>query len=97
MILKFDLRHHCIETAVRKLYNKSISQYFKTNGEKEILGRQIDLLKTVLETCDFTYLRGTYRELAGHCQANAAIRTDSKNRITILLNGRQIRTYTNKR
>jgi len=87
MILKLDLRRHCVETAVRKLYNKSISQYFKTGGDKEKLEKQIDILKTLLEKCDFTYLRRTYSELAGHCQADAVITADAKNRITIVLNG----------
>lgn len=96
MILKLDLRHHCIETAVKKLYNKSISQYFKTDGDKEKLEEQIDILKTVLEKCDFTYLRRTHSELAGHCRANAAITTDAENRITIVLNGEHIRPYIYK-
>ncbi|MBW2592634.1 MAG: hypothetical protein JRE58_06490 [Deltaproteobacteria bacterium] len=91
MILKLDLRHHCIETAIRKLYNKSISQYFKTSADKEKLEKQIDILKTALEKCDFTYLRRTHSELAGHCGANAAITTDAENRITIVLNGQHIR------
>jgi hypothetical protein len=94
MLIKLDLKHHCIETAVRKLYNKSISQYFKTDSDKNKLERQIDILKTLLEKCDFTHLRSTHSELAGHCQANAMIRTDTQNRITIVLNGRQIKTDT---
>lgn len=94
MLIELDLRHHCIETAVKKQYNKSISQYFKTGSDKNKLEKQIDILKTVLEKCDFTHLRATYSELAGHCQANAAIRTDTQNRITIVLNGRQIKTDT---
>jgi plasmid maintenance system killer protein len=90
MQIKLDLKHHCIETAVRKLYNKSISQYFKTDSDKKKLEKQIDILKTVLEKGDFTHLRSTHRELAGHCQVNAAIRVDTQNRITLLLDGRPI-------
>ena len=96
MILKLDLRHHCIETAVKKLYNKSISRYFKISGDKEKLEKQIDILKTVLEKGDFTDLRRTHSELAGHCRVNAEITTDGENRIILVLNGKQIRTYTVK-
>ncbi|OQY04146.1 MAG: hypothetical protein B6I22_10005 [Desulfobacteraceae bacterium 4572_123] len=96
MLFKLDIRHHCIETAVKKLYNKSISQYFKTGGDKEKLEKKIDILKNLLEKCDFTYLRRTHSELAGHCRANVAISTDAENRITIVLNGQHIRPYIAK-
>lgn len=93
MILKLDITHHCIETAVRKMYNRSVSQYFKTGGDKEKLEKEIDILKNLLEKCDFTYLRRTHRELAGHCRADAAIITDAENRISIFLNGQHIRPH----
>lgn len=53
-----SLEHHCIETAAKKVYEKSIRQYFKAGETKKAaLENRIEGLKTFLETYDFSDLR----------------------------------------
>ena len=89
MRIQLDLRHHCIETATRKLYNQSIARYFKPGADTEHLEKQIGTLKTLLENGNFNHLRSTYGELAGHSTADVAV-VDRGHGISISLNGRRI-------
>ncbi len=43
--IKLDLSRHCIETEIKKQYNKKISQYFKTDSNKKALEAEIEILK----------------------------------------------------
>ncbi len=90
MNIKLNLRKHCIETEIKKIYNRSVSQYFKSGTDKAQLEKQIDLLKTFLEKSDFSYLRSTYPELAGHSDADVTLKTDGQDRIIILLDDKKI-------
>ena len=45
MIIELDLSKHCIETEIKRLYNRSVSQYFKPDTDKALLEKQIDVLK----------------------------------------------------
>ncbi len=63
--MKLDLSRHCIETEIRRCYNRSVSRYFKLKKEDPRLAAEIELLKVALETLDFPRLRSGYGELAG--------------------------------
>ncbi len=63
--MKLDLSRHCIETEIRRLYNRSVSLYFKLKKEDPQLEAEIELLKTALERLDFPRLRSGHGELAG--------------------------------
>lgn len=90
MLFKLDLRRHCIETAIRKRYNQSISRYFSPGTDKDRLEKEIDILKTVLEDSDFSHLRTAYKALAGHSDADVAIALDAGHDICIMIDGRRI-------
>lgn len=62
--MKLDLSRHCIETEIRRLYNRSISLYLKLKKEDPLLEADIELLKAALESLDFPGLRSGYGELA---------------------------------
>lgn len=83
MDLPLDLGHHCIETEIRRIYNRSLSEYFKQGADTERLEKQIDLLKRALEGLDFSRLRATYPELAGKSDAAVALKLSADNQIRI--------------
>lgn len=86
MDIKLDLNKHCIETEIKRLHNRIISQYFKSNGNKAKLEERLELLQKALEELNFGKLRSTYVELAGH---NNDVITLSKeeNQLVIRING----------
>jgi hypothetical protein len=60
-----DLSKHCIQTEIRRLYNRCVSRYFKLEKEDPELASDIELLKAALETLDFPGLRSEHKALAG--------------------------------
>jgi len=62
--IKLDLQAHCIKTEIKKLYNHRVSVSLK-QGLTDELEREIEGLKTALETFDFGKLRSHHRQLAG--------------------------------
>ncbi len=86
MQINLDCSQHCLETATRRLYNKLISQYFKSKENKGLIETQIEMLKKSLESFDFPKLRSTYPELAGHGSGKVAL--SEKNDSLILLTDR---------
>lgn len=63
--MKLDLTRHCIETEIRRLYNRSVSLYIRLKKEDPLLETDIELLKAALESLDFHGLRSGYSTLAG--------------------------------
>jgi len=62
--IKLDLQEHCIQTEIKNIYNHRISVALK-QGLTDELEREIEGLKTALETFDFGKLRSHHRQLAG--------------------------------
>jgi hypothetical protein len=90
MKLELNLRKHCFEAELKRLYNRSLSEYFKPGSKQEHIEEIIDLLKTVLENSNFGNLRSTYPELAGKSEASTVLTTDRRNHVVILINGIEI-------
>lgn len=65
MNVELDLKHHCIETALKRRHNSAISLYFKTDGGKNDLEDEIALLAQALRVFDFQLLRSRWPELSG--------------------------------
>jgi len=63
MKFKIDLKNHCIETALKGLYNRAISNYFK--HPTKINESQIASLELALKNLNFSMLRSKYPELSG--------------------------------
>jgi hypothetical protein len=90
MKIKLNLNKHCVETELKRLYNRSLSEYFKPGCNREQLETIIDVLKTVLENSNFGNLRSTYPELAGKSEANIVLTTHRQDDVVILINGIKI-------
>jgi len=63
--IQLDLRRHCVETEIKKLYNLALGAYFKPGADKPGLEARIGLLTLALEGFDFQALRGRYPGLCG--------------------------------
>ena len=90
MKIRLDLSKHCIETAIRKQYHKTISRCFKTPEQREELQAELELLIHALESFDFPLLRRTYPKLEGHCCHEVVLETDERQHPVIRLNGERI-------
>jgi hypothetical protein len=88
MNIKLNLSRHCIETEIKKRYNRSLSEYFSSDKDKDRLEEEIELLKTALEHFDFRRLRSKYPELAGHNDAEVFLSKDLQNHVIIIVNKR---------
>ena len=64
--IQLDVSRHCIESDIKKQYNRLISDYFKSPGDQDGIEKKISLLKHALETLDFRQLRNKHPELAGN-------------------------------
>jgi len=90
MKIQLDLKHHCIETEIRRVYNQSVSAYFRQSEKTRILEVKISLLKQALETIDFGALRSKHPELAGHRPVAATLCTGRESEIVIWINARKV-------
>ncbi len=95
MNIKLNLSRHCVETEMKRQYNKTISTYFKkkTSDDKQSLETRIDLLQQGLETFDFNRLRNQYPELRGEVAADVELSATDDQKPQILINGRVIDAY----
>lgn len=90
MKIRLDLSKHCIETAIRKQYHKTISRYFKTPDQRERLQAELEVLIQAMERLDFSFLRRTYPELEGHGIHEIDLETDNRNQPVLRVNGKRI-------
>ena len=90
MMIILDLSKHCIETEIKKLYNRSVSQYFKPDADKAQLEKEIEILQKALETFNFNRLRSDYPQLSGHHNDSVALIVNDQNQITLLIEGKPI-------
>ncbi len=68
MEIKITLQNHCLETGVKRAYEKLIGAYFKhgrSPDERAALEKKIDALKTMIERVDFGRMRSRHPELNG--------------------------------
>ena len=87
MEIELDLSRRCIETEIRRQYNRALSGYFRADrSARERLERIIALTRLALESLDFNHLRSTFPPLAG--RSGAGVRLTEKNgRAVITLDG----------
>ncbi len=90
MIIRLDLSKHCIETAVRRQYNKTLSQYFTNADRGERIQAELEILTHAMKRFDFPRLRSAYPELAGHSSHAVILETDSQGQPVIRLDGERI-------
>lgn len=76
--LKIGLRvtHHCVETEIRRQYNRCLSQFFRSGERSAEFESSLTLLQHALENFDFQAIRSRYPELSGHSDADAVLTID---------------------
>jgi hypothetical protein len=91
MDIRLNLTRHCIETGIKRQYNKAVSAYFKADAkEKQRLESTIEVLRQALETLDFSRLRTQYPPLAGGTGRHIVLSCDNEN-LTIAIDGKKLR------
>jgi len=85
--IHLDLSRRCIETAIRRRYSQCLSLALGHGGPDEALEDEIELLKTALESLDFSHLRRTRPPLAGHSRADVTLSWDGRPPIRIFVDG----------
>ena len=95
MKIKLDLKKHCIETELKRLYNQSLSQYFKPGSNPKQTEETIDVIKSVLENSNISKLRSKYPELSGNSEADIALTADRQGQVVIIINGLEINPFEN--
>ena len=90
MKIRLDLSSHCVETEIKRLHNRSLSSYFKTNGSEKIrLETTIECLHQALTRMDFSRLRTAHPALAGSTTQEVALCIEN-DRLRILVDGRPV-------
>ena len=89
MNIKLNLNKHCIETEVKRLHNRAVSQYFKSNQDRKRIEECIELLHKALKELNWSELRSSHTELAGH-NNDCVILSKEKNHLVICINGIKI-------
>jgi hypothetical protein len=90
MKIKLNLKKHCVETELKRLYNRSLSQYFKPGSNQKQIEKILDVIKTVLENSNISNLRSKYPDLSGNSEADIVLTTDRQDQVVILINGLEI-------
>ncbi len=91
MDIRLDLSRHCIETEIKKQYDKAISAYFKAGMEEKCrLEMTIELIRRALETLNFSHLRTQYPPLAGGTDRNVILSCENED-LTITIDGQSLK------
>ncbi len=90
MHIALDLKHHCVETEIRRCYHRSISRYFKEKTGRQRLEEEIELLRTALERLDFPALRKQFSQLAGNTPATVSLLPGSQAGVQIVIDGKPV-------
>jgi hypothetical protein len=88
--IQLDVNRHCIETGIRKQYNRLFSHYFNSPEDRDSIEKKISLLKHALETLDFRQLRNKHPELAGNTGDKVFLSWDDTKTLRIRINTRQV-------
>jgi hypothetical protein len=90
--INLDLSKHCIQTEIRRLHQRAVSDYFKAKArQRDALEPLIEAIRIALETLDFGYLRGAYPSLAGGTNAVVALEIKGP-RLAVVIDGLEVRT-----
>ncbi|MFO7884683.1 MAG: hypothetical protein R6U68_07675 [Desulfobacteraceae bacterium] len=95
--LNLDLSRHCLETEIKSRYNKKISNCLKSENIGKSMEKEIEALKTALETFDFSYLRSHYPSLAGGKTDKVCLAADGCGMPIIEINGKQVPSASRKK
>ena len=88
--IRLDVSRHCIETAIRKRYNRLVGEALRSPSMDEDTARELEMLKTCLETFDFGRLRMKYPPLAGHSSDVVELEEKKPQRPRLRINGKPV-------
>jgi hypothetical protein len=88
--IELDLKRHCIETDIRKQYNRYLSRYFQSSEDRDNIEQKISLLKHALETLDFGQLRVKHPDLSGHTQKQVVLSWNGMSMLSIRIGTKQV-------
>jgi len=63
--IPLDLRHHCIQTALKRLFESHMNRYFSNADARKPLEPLLDALGDILSSWDFAALRSLGQGLEG--------------------------------
>ena len=87
--LALNLGNHCIETEIKRIYERLILDYFKTkDSEKGSLIKDIAFFEQLLKKIDFSSLRAKHPPLGGGCNKKVLLKWD-KNKAYIVIEGQE--------
>lgn len=91
-IMRFELNlgRHCIETALKRLHNRLVSEYFKTKGENPEIEKKIECISLLLTELDFSFLRTRFPDLTGNTDKDVTLCIDSFGCPRIYIDGEEI-------
>jgi hypothetical protein len=75
--IHLDLRRHCVETEIKKLYRLALGAYFKPGADTPGIEARIGLLKLALERFNFPALRSRHSDLCGGSSQPVVLFQDS--------------------
>jgi len=92
MDIFLNLKHHCVQTEIKRQYNQLISCYFKLKKTEDITRSEaaIHVLKTALESLDFGALRAEYSELRGGGEDEVFLAAGTDDELFFIINGKKI-------
>ena len=91
MDIQLNLTRHCIETEIKRQYNKAVSAYFKADTEeKHRLESTIEVMRRALESLNFSHLRNQYPPLTGGTDRNVILSCENED-LTIAIDGKKLK------
>jgi hypothetical protein len=83
-MIRLDLKTHCIETEIRRLFDRAMSDYFRADEARRLeLEPRLALLEAALKTLDFADLRTRSPELAGGSGAEAFLKQEESGPVVV--------------
>ncbi|MCJ8501632.1 hypothetical protein [Desulfatitalea alkaliphila] len=73
LILTLDLSGHCIETELKRLYNRALAACLRPGGDITVSENIVELTRQALTRYDFGLLRSRYTALAGHSEVKVTL------------------------
>lgn len=89
-ILRFNLKEHCIETALKKRFKEVVAEYANSEGVDADVEGEIQVLKKILEEWDFRRLRAEYPLLSGGTDIEVEVVVEESGRFILKVNGMEV-------
>ncbi len=93
---RLDLSRHCIQTEIRRIYNKKLLFCLKKKHVDHVDEDEIEALRYALEFFDFPLLRARFPELTGGSSAEVFLVTTKERGLVIEINNQLIKVLLTK-